>query len=88
LWGAEVAVTEMTFDELVTPPAPIPEWVGQLVASIKLADHLGDVWDALLWRIPDEGKMWVKRVCYAQYLRDSDSRYSVPDDYMEQHSDV
>jgi hypothetical protein len=51
------------------PPTEVPDWFVGLVESIMVADHLGDVWSAMLdaytagmYHLPDVIRAWVDRV--------------------------
>jgi hypothetical protein len=45
----------------------VPGWFAEMLHSIKLADHLGDVWDSLITYAPEEWRPWVKAVSLARY---------------------
>lgn len=72
---------KMTWDELMVAPEGTPEWFVKMVSGIKVADHLGDVWDDLIHHAPTpEVSAWVKKVAFAEYVEDDrfdDSTYEV-----------
>lgn len=68
---------QLTFEELTKAPDGIPAWFGEVLAGIKLADHLGDVWDVLVAHAPDERtRVWIESVADAEYDAESET-YSV-----------
>lgn len=64
----------VTWDELMTPPDGVPDWVRRVVQSTKVADHLGDVWNALIAYAPtEEARAWVRTVASAEFREDGDT---------------
>lgn len=58
------------WEELFTPPAEIadqiPKWFINVLEGVKLADHLGDVWDSMM-SVPQAWRPWIKSIIYAEY---------------------
>lgn len=64
----------VTWDDLMTPPDDVPDWIGHVVQSTKVADDLGDVWNSLIAYAPsDEARAWVKTVANAEFIEEGDT---------------
>ena len=71
-------MAQVTWDEMFAVAddyRDVPDWFVQIVQSVKVADNLGDVWNALIGYAPAEAKEWVKAVAWAEYDSDTE-RYT------------
>lgn len=62
----------LTFEQLTRSPDDAPEWLGEIVRGIILADHVGDAKDAIIYGVPKEWRQWAMDAMRAEYDEEDD----------------